>query len=133
MCWEIKEIKLWNNKNPKDNYLIDSNKIEKYFPIIKKAGLENELPMTLVAMMEDRLLMYQKKEQIYGTQASGRPIKNKITGETEYKYFIWPINNPEKVNELRKSIGFPTTVEENAKRLNIDYKVLTLKQVEEMK
>ena len=38
-----------------------SNKIKNYFPLIKKAGKKNELPKTLVAMMEDRLLVQQGK------------------------------------------------------------------------
>ena len=34
---------------------------------------------------------------------------------------IWPIENPARVNELRKKIGFTTSVEENAKRLDAEY------------
>lgn len=41
-----------------------SPKIEHYFPIMKKAGQENELPFRLVAMMEDRLMTQQNKAQI---------------------------------------------------------------------
>lgn len=77
-------------------------------------------------MMQDRLLMEQNKEQIYGTQGAGRKI-----GETEEWFqFIWPIKNPEKVNELRKEMGFELCVEENAKRMNIDYKVYTLTEID---
>ncbi len=35
--------------------------IEKYFPLIKNAGLEGELSMTKVAMMEDRMLMDRER------------------------------------------------------------------------
>ena len=58
--------------------------------------------------------MWKGKKQIYGTQASNdtRPGK---------KMVIWPIENPSQVNELRKKIGFTTTVEENAKQLNAEY------------
>ncbi|TVZ56849.1 hypothetical protein OD91_2150 [Lutibacter sp. Hel_I_33_5] len=105
------------------------NIIEKHFTLIEKAGKQKEIPMTLVAMMQDRLLMYQKKEQIYGTQASGREIKNNKTGKIEWKYFIWPIKNPEKVNELRKAIGYKNTIEEYAQSMDIVYKKLTLDQV----
>jgi hypothetical protein len=45
---------------------------------------------------------------------------------------IWPLKNPEKVNQLRQEAGFENTVEENAKRMNIDYKVYTLKEINEM-
>lgn len=104
-----------------------STKIEKYFPLIKKAGKKNELPKTLVAMMEDRLLVQQGKEQIYGTQGSGFNTKKGWT------MIIHPIKNPEKVNKLRKKVGFTQTVEENAKRLGIEYKVLTLEDVKRLK
>lgn len=104
-----------------------SNKIENYFPLIKKAGKKNELPKTLVAMMEDRLLVQQDKEQIYGTQGSGFNTKNGWT------MVIHPIKNPEKVNKLRRKMGFTQTVEENAKRLGIDYKVISLEEYLKMK
>ena len=99
-----------------------SNKIEKYLPIIKKAGEQGEIPMTLVAMMEDRYLMHEGKPQIYGTQ--GRMEDN--------KEFIWPIENPENVNERRKEAGFETTVEEYSKELfgaDFEYRPLTLDEV----
>ena len=109
-----------------------SDKINKYLPIIEKAGKENEIPMTLVAMMKDRQLMFDNKEQIYGKQGTTRMITNKVTGKQEYKWFIWPIKNPENINQLRKSTGFSTTVEENAARLDIVYKVYTLEQVKNL-
>lgn len=106
-----------------------SDKIAKYFPLIEKAGADNEIDFTKVAMMQDRLLCSQGKEQIYGTQAAGRKIINKETGKEEYFKYILPIKNPEMVNELRKKVGFTTTVEENAKRMEIEYKVYTLDEI----
>ena len=87
---------------------------EKYFPQFKRLAEKGEASPTHCAMMEDRLLMWKGKRQIYGTQSSsGLRPGNKNT--------IWPIENPALVNELRKKIGFKTTVEENAKRLNAEY------------
>lgn len=106
-----------------------SDKISKYFPLIEKAGANNEIDFTKVAMMHDRLLTSQGKEQIYGTQGAGRRIINKETGKEEYFRYIIPIRNPEKVNELRKKAGFTSTVEENAKRMEIEYKVYTLDDI----
>jgi len=105
-----------------------SPRIEKYFPTIKEAGKKKELPFQLVAMMEDRLLMQQGKCQIYGTQGQCQSKSN-----SERKCFIWPIKNPKKVNKLRKKAGFETTVEENAARLNIDYKVVSLSEIKNTK
>lgn len=103
-----------------------SNKIEQYYPLIEKAGKEGELPKRLVAMMQDRLLMNQERPQIYGTQVAGRSI-----GESDKWFqFVWPIENPESVNQRRKEVGFDLTVEENSKRLGINYKIYTLKQID---
>jgi hypothetical protein len=88
--------------------------VEKYFPQFKRLADRGEANPTLCAMMEDRLLMWKGKKQIYGTQANNNLRQNK-------KFAIWPIENPSRVNELRKKIGFTTTVEENAIRLNAEY------------
>ena len=106
-----------------------TGKIAQYFPLIEKAGVNNEIDFTKVAMMRDRLLTSQGKEQIYGTQGAGRRIINKETGKEQYFRYILPIKNPEMVNELRKNAGFTSTVEENAKRLGIEYKVYTLDEI----
>jgi hypothetical protein len=114
-------------------YVIQHSKeISKYFPLIQKAGAEGEISKTSVAMMQDRLLMYDEKEQIYGTQGAGRLIINS-EGKEEFFNFIWPIQSPEKVNELRKKIGFTTTVEENAKNLGMEYKVFTILDYKSLK
>ena len=108
-----------------------SKKISIYFPIIKRAGKDNQIPFTLVAMMEDRMLMYESREQIYGTQGAGRRILNKDNKE-EFFNFIWPIKNPKKVNKLRIKAGFKNTVEENAKNLGIEYEIFTIKDYKKL-
>jgi uncharacterized membrane protein YphA (DoxX/SURF4 family) len=99
------------------------DKIPEYLPMIKKAGEAGELPMRLVAMMEDRYLMNENRPQIYGTQ--GRVGNN---GEK----FIWPIEDAENVNEKRKNAGFDTTIEEYSKQLfgeDFEYKSLSMDQI----
>jgi len=101
------------------------DKIPTYLPLIKKAASEGQLPGTAAAMMEDRFLMNEGKAQIYGTQ--GR------TDEVHGNY-IWPIKNPESVNQRREKAGFIQTEEEYAKLLygeDFKYKVLTLKDVKQ--
>ncbi|TDE18668.1 DUF6624 domain-containing protein [Dyadobacter psychrotolerans] len=110
-----------------------SEKIDQYLPVVEKAAKENQLPFRLFAMMKDRSLMQNEKEQIYGTQASGFSAINKATGKAEWTWIIWPIIDPVNVNKRRKEAGFEQTVEENAKRLNVDYKVLTIEEVNKMK
>ena len=110
-----------------------SDKIDQYLPLIEKAATENQLPFKLFAMMKDRSLMHNEKEQLYGTQATSFSTLNKATKKAEQVLIIWPISDPENVNKRRKEAGFEQTVEENAKRLGVNYKVLTLEEVNKMK
>ncbi|SHE84406.1 DUF6624 domain-containing protein [Chryseobacterium vrystaatense] len=108
-----------------------SPKIEKYFPLIKKAADEKELPFRLYAMMLDRKLMYENKEQIYGTQI--RSVFRTKNGKTETLSFVWPLKDPDNVNELRKNSGFGRTIEDYAKdAAGIEYKKYTLKEALEL-
>jgi hypothetical protein len=102
-----------------------SPKIDQYLPMMKKAAESKELPFKLYAMMLDRQLMNQHKEQVYGTQATSAALKN---GE-KIGWYIWPIKDASGVNERRKKAGFDQTVEENAKRLGVDYKVIKIADV----
>jgi len=110
-----------------------SEKIEDYLPLVEKAATQKQLPFRLFAMMKDRYLMQNEKEQIYGTQASGFSALNKTTGKAGWAWVIWPISDPANVNKRRKEAGFDQTVEENAKRLGVEYKVLTIEEVNKMK
>ena len=110
-----------------------SEKIDQYLPLVEKAAQEKQLPFKLFAMMQDRSLMQNEKEQIYGTQASGFSAINKVSKKAEWTMIIWPIADPENVNQRRKEAGFDQTVEENAKKLGVDYKVLTIDEVNKMK
>ncbi len=88
--------------------------IEKYLPQMEALAKQGEASATDAARMRDRLLMFQGKKQIYGTQAASwvRPEGGQV---------IWPIEDVENVNKRRKEIGFTTTVEENAKQLGAKY------------
>jgi len=109
-----------------------SNKIEKYYPLIEKAGKKGELDITKVAMMKDRLLMDQGKVQIYGTQGKTIFLTENPKSQDDLKVIIWPIKNPKSVNKLRQKTGFKTSIEEYANKLNIDYKIYTLEEVNKM-
>ncbi|WP_396597038.1 BT_3928 family protein [Dokdonia sp. R86516] len=103
-------------------YVIQHNpdKIPMYIETIKKAGQDGELPYRLVAMMEDRLLMGNGEPQIYGTQGATYP---------NMADFIWPIADPQDVNERRAAAGFPQTIEQYGKDLfgqDFEYKEITL-------
>ena len=100
-----------------------SSRIPEYLPLIKQAAEQGELPFHLYAMMLDRQLMYAGQPQVYGTQGRSFPDAHP---------FIWPIADPDHVNERRRQAGFTQTVEENAARLHIPYQVLTMEEVKHM-
>ena len=104
-----------------------SDKIPTYLDMMKEAGKKDELPFRMVAMMEDRYLMSQEQEQIYGTQ--GTTYGNSPS-------FIWPIKDAATVNERRKEAGFSMDIEEYATRLfgdDFTYKALTLEEAMRIK
>ena len=81
---------------------------EKYFHLVKEKGGQGILSMSTVATFEDRMLMRSGKPQKYGTQAvsvmytySGGSDDKKM----EIKSYIWPIEDNEKVDELRAAVG----------------------------
>ena len=100
------------------------DKIPLYLPLVKKAAADGEIPKISSAIMEDRYLMMEGKPQIYGTQG--------MSYDDARGSFIWPIENPETVNERRKEAGFEETVEEYAKILfgdDFEYQPRTMEQV----
>ncbi len=112
-----------------------STKIGKYLPLIKEAGKKKEIPFTWVAMMEDRYLMNENKEQIYGTQGKGEMTKDK-DGKQVFVNFVWPVKDPKNVNKRRKEAGFDSTIEENAQRMfgkDFKYEPYTVQQVLEIR
>jgi hypothetical protein len=111
-----------------------SPKIDQYLPLIKKAADDKELPFRLYAMMLDRQLMYENKEQIYGTQGSYLNIMK--DGKPETLNLIWPVKDAGEVNKRRKEAGFDKTIEEYAKVVfgkDFIYKKYTLSEVLELK
>ncbi|WP_435138250.1 DUF6624 domain-containing protein [Formosa sp. A9] len=103
-----------------------SNKIEQYLPIIKKAAEKGDISKKKLAMMEDRYLMHNGQEQIYGTQIRGQKDK-----DGNWVHFVWPIKNPVSVNRIREKIGLEN-IEAYAKKFDIDYKVLTLEEINDL-
>lgn len=99
--------------------------IQKYLPMLREAVKNGDLDRQSLAITEDRNLMYQGKKQIYSSQffeVNGKPA-------------FWPIENSEKVNELRKEAGFVQTIEEYSKDLygkDFQYKIYTLEEVKKL-
>lgn len=98
---------------------------KKYLSLIKEAADSNQLSFRYYAMTLDRVLMYENKPQIYGTQAKMVKIKSSDKAEL----IIFPIQNSKEVNKLRKSAGFDTTIKKYAKQLNIKYKPYKMEDI----
>jgi hypothetical protein len=88
--------------------------IEIYYPQLQALADRDEALPIHAAMMLDRMLMYQGKKQVYGTQSSGLLRKDGT-------WVIWPVENPETINERRKAVGFTDTVEETAASMDAIY------------
>lgn len=70
---------------------------EKYLPILGQAVKDGNAEAWQFAFLTDRILMNQGKYQIFGTQI--------IIGEKPEDSYIVPLQNPEKVDELRQEVG----------------------------
>ena len=108
--------------------LIEHNpiQIEQYIDLFKKAAAAGEIPKTRVAVLEDKYLMMQDKEQLYGSQAQ-------ITAANGF--FIWPIKDVEMVNERRKAAGFERSIEEYVADLmgeDATFKALKLSEIKRL-
>jgi len=90
--------------------------MEKYYPEFQQLANQDLSIGTSAALMQDRILMYNSKRQIYGSQSSGRTIE-----DGTYEYFIWPIADVTTVNERRTAVGFEETVEEYALDIGSTY------------
>lgn len=73
--------------------------------LLKQAALNNDVIPWQVAMLEDRIRMFEGKPQIYGTQ-----FQPGNTGELN----PYPIENPDSVNQRRLAVGLNTLEERTA-------------------
>ena len=89
---------------------------EKYLPLLIESAKKGDLSSRAVAMMEDRLLMESGEKQKYGTQFN----TDKNTGKTK----LYPLENPDKVNERRLSMGLDS-IEVQLKQFGVNYKLST--------
>lgn len=104
-----------------------SDKIDKYLPIIRKAAKNGDITQTSLAMMEDRNLMEQGHEQIYGTQIKGQANK-----QGKWIYFLWPIKNSDSVDVWRKKIGFKQNLKEYLKEMDVEFKLYKINELNDL-
>jgi hypothetical protein len=70
---------------------------EKYFSLLKESAEQGESRLADMALMDDRIRMYRKQKQLYGSQ----------TTYVNGKHYVWPIEDPQNVDERRKSVQLP--------------------------
>jgi hypothetical protein len=87
--------------------------MQKYLPLMREAAAKGEMPKQNLALVEDRVLTFQDKPQLYGSQLQ----TNQATGKTEFL----PIADEAHVDERRASMGLEPLAE-YAKGFGLDYK-----------
>ncbi len=70
---------------------------KKYFPLLEKAVKEHIAPASDMALLQDRILVREGKEQIYGTQIG--------TIDTTGKRYLFPLEDPANVDKRREDVG----------------------------
>src|SRR5690606_34933431 len=91
----------------------DSTTHANYLPLLREAAKKKKASVQDLAMLEDRLLTEQGKEQIYGSQLRWNDSTN--------SYELFPIKDEAGVNERRAAIGLPP-IEEYVRFFGIEYK-----------
>ena len=83
----------------------DLNSQKRYLPIITEAYNQGEAYFNWVAMLTDRILLREKKPQIYGSQSIWNPHLG--------RYVLYEVEDPKATNELRikYKIGEPLSEE----------------------
>ena len=77
----------------------DLKTMNKYIGLFRDAVEKGYLSMNDFVTMEDRMLMNAGKPQKYGTQAYS------LVEDDKTVIYIWPVEDPDKLDALRKSVG----------------------------
>ena len=82
--------------------------ISNYYPSLKRLEKEGRIKSGAMALMEDRLLMFNGHPQIYGSQVVGDKL--------------YDLKYPDRVNALRTSVGLEA-IEDYTKRFGFDFNI----------
>lgn len=74
---------------------------KKYYPLIAHSAATGILARSDAATLQDRILMYENKKQLYGTQT----VSFTYNGQTEY--YVWPVKDSKELDTRRAKIGLP--------------------------
>jgi hypothetical protein len=85
---------------------------EKYLPMMREAVTRGNANPYNLALLEDRVATGQGRRQIYGSQIG--------TDSETGKHFVYPLLDPENVNERRARVGL-NTIEQYISRWGIEW------------
>jgi len=85
-----------------------------YLPMLMRLGEKGEVEKSLVAQLQDRVLMYRDEPQIYGTQ-----MTYKTDADGNKKITLYTTQDLEHVNARRSMVGLPT-IEEQLKEFGVE-------------
>jgi hypothetical protein len=74
----------------------DLEQQKRYLPALRSAVAKGEARASNLAMMEDRILVGEGKNQLYGTQ---------IVSDTDGKPILHPVDDPANIDARRKAVG----------------------------
>jgi len=80
--------------------------LRRYLPLLQAAAAAGEIPDWQPAYVLDRIRFFEGRSQVYGTQ---------YDWDEEGFSTLWPVEEPEHVNERRKGVGLPPLVEAGAR------------------
>lgn len=72
----------------------------RYMPLIEEQVATDAISKSQYATLFDRIRMRQGKPQRYGTQTVQRR-----SAEQNASIYVWPVENPRKLNRLRRAMG----------------------------
>lgn len=76
---------------------------KKYLPVMMEQTANRFIKKSDLATLQDRILMYENKKQIYGTQTK---IASRIVGDNKIMLaYLWPIETPASIDSLRATVG----------------------------
>ncbi|GAB3826974.1 hypothetical protein GCM10028895_38650 [Pontibacter rugosus] len=95
--------------------------MEKCLPLLREATAIGEADKSQLALVEDKVRMYNEQPQLYGSQLK----VNTVTG----KYELYKIEDEANVNKRREEMGLEP-LQDYVKRFGIDYQVPQIKTEE---
>jgi hypothetical protein len=85
---------------------------ERFLPLIQAAEKKGETTSSNVAILEDRINVRRGRKQDYGSQG--------FTDKQSRKMFIYPISDPDRLEDRRKAMGL-IPMKEYVKSMNLEW------------